>query len=657
MAQGFECGALFVHGGSHVLGGGGEFGVWIWRWRWRVSRGGAGAGWGRRGLDALLHLGQKVGGIGLQRFLVPGQFFHAVLPVGGCGIAGGTAGSGEATVVVEGGLLAFDQFLQFLADLVLLLLFFLTALLFIQQVFQEETNDLDVFGGLLVTGIESEGALIVGDTGLAFFDRLFQIAVFLPLRLAEGAVAHVVLGPGGQDRFLGPERGLGEMFQRLGEVFLTVRDRAEVERDLGGFGVCHGSFFKAFPGRVPISLGKRLVSLADQFSGGHRVGFGGEEQQAGAKGSGGGRDPASFGESGIDSQQDQGNGQEDLKLFVVAFDGGGFQVLFFGGGDEFGIDLAEIDRSGGDVEVFSAGSGVHHLAQGVGIELGPDFLALVGEEGFAALIVGDGNSAALVFVAQADRNDSDSAFSGGIGGLDRKAIVVFAVGDEDDVLVLLFLIVEHVVQHLADAVSDEGAAARDAVRGDILQHQSEKAVVEGERALHDGGAGEDHETDPVPGEAVDGILDGQFGPFHPVWGQVFGEHALGDIEEENDVSSAALDGFSPRVPAGPGESNHEKSEPDEGQNRLGASSRRAHGDADALQQSGIDQCAQGGASARCGEEDERHQDGKKPQPVEHGHALEADCVHGIFRKMVQFRPVSKATNSKARTANGANNSR
>jgi hypothetical protein len=83
-------------------------------------------------------------------------------------------------------------------------------------------------------------------------------------------------------------------------------------------------------------------------------------------------------------------------------------------------------------------------------------------------------------------------------------------------------------------------------------------MVEGEGALEEGVSGKGDEAEAVVGEAVGEIGDGELGPLEAARFDVFGEHAFGAIDGEEDVEAGAAF-FAPVVEkVGAGHGDEEK---------------------------------------------------------------------------------------------------
>ena len=80
--------------------------------------------------------------------------------------------------------------------------------------------------------------------------------------------------------------------------------------------------------------------------------------------------------------------------------------------------------------------------------------------GRAARFGGDGNAMAHTLVAEADRDQAHSQFPGFGRSLNRKALVILAIGDQNYVPMIAALAIEYVAEDCAETVADQRAAPR-----------------------------------------------------------------------------------------------------------------------------------------------------------------------------------------------------
>src|SRR5262249_17793275 len=104
----------------------------------------------------------------------------------------------------------------------------------------------------------------------------------------------------------------------------------------------------------------------------------------------------------------------------------------------------------------------------------------------------------------ADGVDPDTAVGGALGRLLHLALVVLAVRDEDERLVLPLPALEG-LERRVDRPGQRGATSRDDTHLERIEALAEGAVVEGQRALHEGGAREGDEPDAIATELADEV--------------------------------------------------------------------------------------------------------------------------------------------------------
>ena len=86
--------------------------------------------------------------------------------------------------------------------------------------------------------------------------------------------------------------------------------------------------------------------------------------------------------------------------------------------------------------------------------------AALATSGRSARFGGDGDAVAHTLVAEADRDQAHSQFPGFRRGLDRKALVVLAIGNQNHVPMIAALAIEYVAEDCAETVADQRAAPR-----------------------------------------------------------------------------------------------------------------------------------------------------------------------------------------------------
>ena len=91
---------------------------------------------------------------------------------------------------------------------------------------------------------------------------------------------------------------------------------------------------------------------------------------------------------------------------------------------------------------------------------------------------------------------------------------------------------------------------RDEIRVEIIEEDLESAVVERQRALHEGGPCEGDQPHPVSLEHIDEIRDLPFRTLQAVGLDVLGEHTLRDVDGNDEIDPFPLDLFPVESPPG-----------------------------------------------------------------------------------------------------------
>lgn len=116
--------------------------------------------------------------------------------------------------------------------------------------------------------------------------------------------------------------------------------------------------------------------------------------------------------------------------------------------------------------------------------------------------------------------------------------------------------------------------------GHFLEGHAEEAVVEGEWAEGFGLPGEAHQGDAVALQGFQALGDFRLGPFQPAGAQVVGQHAPGEVHQEDHLPSLAVDGFRAFTPGGfrQGHDEEEEGQKEESPLRPGAARGLALGE-------------------------------------------------------------------------------
>ena len=129
-----------------------------------------------------------------------------------------------------------------------------------------------------------------------------------------------------------------------------------------------------------------------------------------------------------------------------------------------------------------------------------------------------------------------------VGHLLRAAAMVLAVGQQHQHPVLPVLGIEGLEGGL-DGAGDVRARGRDQIGSQHVQEDLEGAVVQGERALQEGLAGEGHQGHAIPGQAIHELADFLLGAGHAVGLDVLGVHGQGHVHGHHHVQALAAHQF------------------------------------------------------------------------------------------------------------------
>ena len=241
------------------------------------------------------------------------------------------------------------------------------------------------------------------------------------------------------------------------------------------------------------------------------------------------------------------------------------------------------------------------------------------------------NPLAHALVAEPDRNQPHARLACLCRGLRGKALVILPVSDQHNVAEVAALLVEHIAEYLANAIADQRAATRDAVRRDIRQSHAEKPVVERQRALDHRRSGKYGQSHPIPLQLVNRVPDGQLGPFQAIWRKILRKHAARHIQQEDDIPAPLDDFLLHLVPSRACQRNHQASKGRQQQGSLEHASRGICqcGATGPRQQAGLNETPQSLLAPAGRIQHQRQQYGKQPQPVQHDHVAKTEVAHGF----------------------------
>ena len=158
--------------------------------------------------------------------------------------------------------------------------------------------------------------------------------------------------------------------------------------------------------------------------------------------------------------------------------------------------------------------------------------------------------------------DAQAFLGGFLGGLQRAGVVVLAVGEQHEHLVVVAFLEGG--QGSLDRFGDGRAALRDDVHVQRLDALAEGRVVNGQRALQEGAAGEGDQAEAVGLGALHQVQRGQLGARQAVGRDVLRQHALRGVNGDDDVQPALLDFLPVKAPLRP---RQRQDQADHGQNQ------------------------------------------------------------------------------------------
>ena len=254
-----------------------------------------------------------------------------------------------------------------------------------------------------------------------------------------------------------------------------------------------------------------------------------------------------------DDAQGQQNhcGQKEEGIALLLLNQGFLlEGLLFGGGDRLAVEVPEIEVAGANGQIDSAGGGVGHRLEGLGIQPGAHGLSMVLQKRLLSLFVGDGEEGACLVVTQSHDEQADLEGPQGLRGLHRKGVVVLAVGDEDHIAALAGGVVEDLVADHPEGVPQVRAAPRQGAGGHLVQGHLEECVVQGGRTEDGGGPGKAHQRHAVTLQHFQALRDLRLGALQSVGAQILGKHAPGEVHKEDNLPTLPLDLLADEAPGG-----------------------------------------------------------------------------------------------------------
>ena len=271
-----------------------------------------------------------------------------------------------------------------------------------------------------------------------------------------------------------------------------------------------------------------------------------------------------------------------------------------------------------------------------------------------------GNRLADAVVSQPDGQQAHAALAEVLRRGHREAVVITAVGNQQQVLEVGRPVVEYLIADRPQGIADQRAAARHAGDGKLLHREAEEPVVEGKGALDHRAAGERHQRHAVAGQLLERIENRELGAFQAIGGQILGQHAARHVDHEHHVAPAALHRGGLRLPPRARGGHHRGREPQQRERRqqrpqVGGRVGRGRGGAKPPR----------GAAARApGQQPRRRRRQQQPQQQERLRMDEAEADlarnhrhHGLRRNRVALSSAAPAIASAAANASGTNRSR
>ena len=141
---------------------------------------------------------------------------------------------------------------------------------------------------------------------------------------------------------------------------------------------------------------------------------------------------------------------------------------------------------------------------------------------------------AAAFVAESNRDDFDAGFGGGLGCVDSKGVVVFAIRDQDQ-RSLSRARSAKAYDCSTNGFSQLRATSRHAMRARFIKCQAKKALVRRHRREDARAPCEGDQPNMVVAEIPKKVPYLRLGPFESIWFRVVGEHRTRHIDRDHDL--------------------------------------------------------------------------------------------------------------------------
>jgi hypothetical protein len=207
-----------------------------------------------------------------------------------------------------------------------------------------------------------------------------------------------------------------------------------------------------------------------------------------------------------------------------------------------------------------------------------------------------------------------------------------------------------------DGVGQRRAAARAAQRAQVLQRRAHRAVVQGERHLQRGSAGEFDQPDAVAAQALDRFLDELPRAHEAVRRRVLRQHRAADVHHEEHLGAAAADFLDLRAPSRVHHRQHQRAQAEQRQHRPHDGPRQARPRRDRGQQRGVGEGLHRPRAAAQPHHGQQGQRQHQPQPVQRAGVREHELhrVHGSVLQRVRPSATSAATSTSTIASSGGN---
>ena len=164
----------------------------------------------------------------------------------------------------------------------------------------------------------------------------------------------------------------------------------------------------------------------------------------------------------------------------------------------------------------------------------------------------------------------------------------------------------------------------------------EGLVVQGQRALQEGGAAEGHQADAIPLEHGQQIVDFTLGAVQAGGLNVLGQHAAGAVQGNDQVDAPLLHGLPSKAVLGTGQGHHHQQQGQQHQGRPPATADREAPGGQQMPRAGMGKAFQDPASPAAADKIDQARQRHDPYQEQHVDAYE---VHGILKNRVLIKSI------------------